>query len=159
MRDSTAGKPAASSSSNWHNIYVKSERAGQRVMGSISRYLTAKLKLRVNIEKSAVGQPKERKFLGFTFTGGREPKRRIAPKAIKRLKERIRELTRRSRGISLEQMVEEVSEYLRGWIGYFGYCEKPSVLRDIDAWIRRRLRCMQWKQWKVIERRYAELRK
>ena len=141
------------------NIYVRSERAGERVMASISQYLTGKLKLRVNKEKSAVGKPQERKFLGFSFTGGMKPRRRIAPKAVLRLKERIRELTRRSRGISLERMVAEVTEYLRGWIGYFGYCETPTVLRDLDAWIRRRLRCVQWKQWKVMRRRYAELRK
>ena len=141
------------------NIYVRSERAGERVMASISQYLTGKLKLRVNKEKSAVGKPQERKFLGFSFTGGVKPRRRIAPKAVLRLKERIRELTRRSRGISLERMVAEVTEYLRGWIGYFGYCETPTVLRDLDAWIRRRLRCVQWKQWKVMRRRYAELRK
>jgi RNA-directed DNA polymerase len=141
------------------NIYVRSERAGERVMASISQYLRGQLKLRVNEEKSAVGRPRERKFLGFSFTGGVQPRRRIAPKALLRLKERIRELTRRSRGIRLEQMVAEVAEYLRGWIGYFGYCETPTVLRDLDAWIRRKLRCVQWKQWKVMRKRYAELRK
>ncbi len=141
------------------NIYVRSERAGKRVMASISQYLRGRLKLRVNKEKSAVGKPQERKFLGFSFTGGVQPRRRLAPKALLRLKERIRELTRRSRGISFERMVAEVTTYLRGWIGYFGYCETPTVLRDLDAWIRRKLRCVQWKQWKVMRKRYAELRK
>ena len=85
------------------NIYVRSQRAGERVMESITRYLTTKLKLKVNQAKSAVAQPKDRKFLGFSFTGGEKPRRRIAPKAILRFKERIRELTCRTRGISMEQ--------------------------------------------------------
>lgn len=141
------------------NIYVRSERAGERVMESISRYLSHKLKLKVNQEKSAVGRPQERKFLGFSFTGGPAPRRRIAPKALARCKQRIRELTQRSRGVSIEEMIEELARYLRGWLGYFGYCETPSVLRDLEAWMRRRLRCVRWKQWKLAKRRRAELRK
>src|SRR5437660_2430051 len=95
-------------------IYVRSLRAGQRVMESITRFLTVKLKLKVNHEKSAVARPWERKFRGFSFTRGREPKRRIAPKAIGRFKERVRELTRRTRGVSTERMAEELTRYLRG---------------------------------------------
>src|SRR6266702_1177317 len=102
------------------NIYVRSEQAGQRVMKSITRFITQKLKLKVNDKKSAVARPQERKFLGFSFTAEREPRRRIAPKAIARFKERIREQTRRTRGISLQQMVKEITTYLRGWLGYFG---------------------------------------
>jgi RNA-directed DNA polymerase len=128
-------------------------------MESISRYLSHKLKLKVNQEKSAVGRPQERKFLGFSFTGGPAPRRRIAPKALARCKQRIRELTQRSRGVSIEEMIEELARYLRGWLGYFGYCETPSVLRDLEAWMRRRLRCVRWKQWKLAKRRRAELRK
>ena len=109
------------------NIYVRSRRAGERVMASLTRFLTAKLKLKVNDEKSAVARPWERKFLGFSFTSNREPKRRIAPKAVKRFKERVRELTSRTRGISIERMVEELNQYLRGWLGYFGKCQTPSV--------------------------------
>src|SRR5229473_2362606 len=110
------------------NIYVRSRRAGERVMASITRFITTKLKLKVNEQKSAVARPWERKFLGFSFTLRREPQRRIAPKAILRFRERIRELTRRTRGISTERMAEDLSRYLRGWIGYFGKCQTPSVL-------------------------------
>src|SRR5881227_486052 len=130
------------------NIYVRSERAGQRVMESITRFITNKLKLKVNETKSAVARPQERKFLGFSFTGGAEVKRRIAPKALLRCKQRVRELTRRTRGISLEQMTKELASYLRGWKGYFGYCQTPSVLHGLDQWIRRRLRSVIWKQRK-----------
>ncbi len=140
------------------NIYVRSQRAGQRVMESITRFLTTKLKLKVNESKSAVARPWDRKFLGMTFTVHREPKRRIAPKALMRFKERIRELTRRTRGISLERMIEQLSRYLNGWRGYFGFCQTASVLRDLDSWIRRRLRSVLWKQWKRGKRRFAELR-
>src|SRR5439155_13046661 len=113
------------------NIYVASERAGKRVMQSVTGFLRRRLKLKVNEAKSAVARPQERKFLGFSFTGRREPKRRIAPKALLRCKRRVRELTRRTRGISLEQMLKELASYLRGWKGYFGYCQTPSVLRRL----------------------------
>src|SRR5882672_634320 len=121
------------------NIYVRSERAGHRVMQSISDFITRRLKLKVNTSKSAVARPKQRKFLSFSFTGGKEPKRRIAPKAILRFKERIRELTRRTQGRSLRQIIEPLSVYLRGWRGYFGFCQTPSITRALDEWIRRRL--------------------
>jgi RNA-directed DNA polymerase len=140
------------------NIYVRSERAGQRVMEGIGRFITQKLKLKVNEEKSTVARPEVRKFLGFSFTGGREPKRRIAPQALVRLKKRIRELTRRTRGCSLEQMIKKLSRYLQGWRAYFGFCETPSVLQSLDSWIRRRLRCFVWKQWKRGRKRFYELR-
>src|SRR3979409_419546 len=116
------------------NIYVRSRRAGERVMSSVTRLLTTKLKLRVNSAKSAVARPWERKFLGFSFTNHKQPKRRLAPKAVARFKERVGELTRRTRGISLAQMVHELAEYLRGWIGYFGRCETPSVLEELGQW-------------------------
>jgi len=128
-------------------------------MQSITRFITGKLKLKVNESKSAVARPAERKFLGFSFTSGKQPKRRIAPKSLLRFKKRIRELTKRNRGVSLERMVEQLRLYLTGWRGYFGYCETPSVLRSLDSWIRRRLRCFQWKQWKRGKTRFAELRK
>ncbi len=140
------------------NIYVRSRRAGQRVMESVSAFLMNELKLRINKEKSAVAQPRERKFLGFTFTKGRHPKRRIAPKALSRFKERVRELTQRTRGVGLELLMKQVGQYLRGWRAYFGYCQTPSVLETLDQWIRRRLRLYLWKQWKRGPRRFAELR-
>lgn len=141
------------------NVYVRSRRAGERVMASLRRFITGKLKLKVNQEKSAVARPWERKFLGFSFTAAREPKRRIAPKTLLRFKKRVRELTKRNRGVSLERMVKQLSRYLIGWRGYFGFCQTPSVLRNLDSWIRRRLRCFQWKQWKRGKTRFAELRK
>src|ERR1700689_1622143 len=141
------------------NVYVRSRRAGERVMGSITRFITTKLKLKVNQQKSAVARPWERKFLGFSFTANREPKRRIAPKAVLRFKEKVRELTRRTRGVKVERMAEELGRYLRGWIGYFGPCQTPSVLPGLEEWTRRRLRSVIWKQWKRNPVRFAELRK
>src|SRR6266496_2066468 len=139
------------------NIYVRSRRAGERVMESIKRFITTKLKLKVNQQKSAVAQPWERKFLGFSFTSEEKPRRRIAPKAVDRFKERIRELTSRTRGVSIEEMAEELARYLRGWIGYFGKCQTPSVLRYLDKWLRHRLRSVIWKQWKRGTIRFKEL--
>jgi RNA-directed DNA polymerase len=141
------------------NIYVRSERAGKRVMEHITRFITRKLKLRVNEKKSAVGRPRERKFLGFSFTGEKKPRRRIAPKSIERVKNRIRELTLRKRGDKLELIVEELNQYLTGWLGYYGFCEARSVLRDLDQWIRRRLRSLLWTRWKTPKKRYRELRR
>lgn len=141
------------------NIYVRSQRSGDRVMESITRFINKKLKLKVNSEKSAVARPWERKFLGFSFTVKEPQRRRIAPKAMDRFKERVRELTRRTKGVSLEDMVKALTVYLRGWHGYFGFCQTPSVLEDLDSWIRRKLRCFLWKQWKRGRTRYKELRK
>jgi len=140
------------------NIYVRSRRAGERVMTRITAFSTCKLKLRVNQQKSAVARPWQRKFLGFSFTLHREPQRRIAPKAMQRFKEKVRELTRRTRGVRVEQMAEQLRRYLQGWQGYFGYCQTPSVLRGLDYWTRRRLRAFLWKQWKRGPIRFSELR-
>ena len=141
------------------NIYGRSRRGGERVMESLTRFIMSKLKLQVNQQKSAVARPWARKFLGFSFTSAGTPKRRIAPKAVDRFKERIRELTSRNRGVSIERMAEELSRYLRGWIGYFGKCETPSVLAGLEQWLRRRLRSAIWKQWKRGPARFAELRR
>jgi RNA-directed DNA polymerase len=128
-------------------------------MESLARFITTKLKLKVNAQKSAVARPWGRKFLGFSFTNEEAPRRRIALKAVDRFKERVRELTGRTRGVSVERMAEDLSRYLRGWIGYFGKCETPSVLQGLERWIRHRLRSMVWKQWKRGTVRFAELRK
>jgi RNA-directed DNA polymerase len=141
------------------NIYVRSRRAGERVMTSISQYITRKLKLKVNDEKSAVGRPGARKFLGFSFTWQREPRRRIAPKALQRFKQRVRELTRRTRSVSVETMVQQLNRYLIGWRGYFAFCQTPSVLQSLEQWVRRRLRSVFWKQWRRGKLRFAELTK
>ena len=141
------------------NIYVRSERAGRRVMASLAKFITGTLKLKVNEAKSAVARPWERKFLGFSFTWERASRCRVAPKALTRFRERVRDLTRRTRGISVGRMVKEVATYLRGWRGYFGFCQTPSVLRRLDAWLRRRLRSFLWKQWKRGPVRFSELRR
>jgi RNA-directed DNA polymerase len=140
------------------NIYVASERAGKRVMQSVTSFIRRRLKLKVNEAKSAVARPQERKFLGFSFTYGARARRRIAPKALLRCKQRVRELTRRTQGISLQQMTKELASYLRGWKGYFGYCQTPSVLQRLDEWIRHRLRSVIWKQWKRGSTRFVRLR-
>src|ERR1700726_605389 len=141
------------------NIYVRSQRAGERVMAGIERFLAKRLKLKVNKAKSAVAKPRVRKFLGFSFTGGGELRRRVAPQAIARFKAKIRELTQRTCGKSLAQIVKKLSVYLVGWRGYFGFCQTPSVLRKLDRWLRRRLRAIVWKQWKRGTTPYAELRR
>src|SRR5277367_6390271 len=140
------------------NIYVRSFRAGERVMASVSRFLTVKLRLKVNEAKSAVAQPEERKFLGFSIANdGSE--RRIAPKALDKFKTRIRDMTRRTRGVSLQQVIKELKPYIVGWRGYFGFCQTPQVLTNLEARIRRRLRLYLWRQWRTGQNRFAELRR
>jgi RNA-directed DNA polymerase len=139
------------------NIYVRSQRAGERVMAAIEQFLAKRLKLKVHKAKSAVAPPRVRKFLGFSFTIGKEIKRRLAPQTLAGFKARVREATRRTSGKSLAQIVEELARYLTGWRAYFGFCQTPSVLRELDQWTRRRLRAIAWKQWKNGRTRFAEL--
>lgn len=139
------------------NIYVRSERAGQRVMKSVTSFITGQLKLKVNENKSAVARPQERKFLGFSFTDGPEVKRAIAPKALDRFKDRIRAITRQAKGVNMESTVEQLARYMVGWRGYFGFCETPEVLIYLTRWVRLRLRCAFWRQWKTPRRRRAAL--
>src|SRR6201993_5131770 len=139
------------------NIYVRSERAGQRVMQSISRFITQKLKLKVNEAKSAVARPQERKFLGFSFTAGPDIKRTIAPKSLERFKQRIRDITRGAKGVSVKATMEELARYMLGWRGYFDFCETPEVLIALTRWVRLRLRAALWRQWKTPRRRRAAL--
>ena len=139
------------------NIYVRSERAGQRVMESVTRFITQKLRLKVNEAKSAVARPQQRKFLGFSFSDGPEIKRIIAPKALDRFKDRIREITRRAKGVSIEETIAELAPYMLGWRGYFGFCETPQVLIGLTRWIRLRLRAAMWRQWKTPRRRLEAL--
>jgi RNA-directed DNA polymerase len=139
------------------NIYVRSEQAGRRVMESVTRFIMHKLKLKVNETKSAVARPQERKFLGFSFTAGPEVKRVIAPKALDRFKRRIREITRRAKGVSIQTTIKELASYMRGWRSYFGFCETPEVLVYLTRWVRLRLRAAMWRQWKTPRRRRAAL--
>lgn len=141
------------------NIYVRSRRAGERTLASVTRFVEGKLRLKVNASKSAVDRPWRRKFLGFSFTATREAKRRIAPASVDRFKSKIRDLTRRTRGGDLEQVVGRLASYLRGWLGYFGHAQTPSVFRDLESWLHRRLRSLMWKRWKRGKVRYAELRR
>jgi RNA-directed DNA polymerase len=140
------------------NVYVRSERAGERVMTSL-RKLFGKLKLRVNETKSKVTRATNAKFLGFSFwtAKGRIVRRRVAPQAIQRMKERVRELTRRSAGRSLAQMCKPLGTYLSGWKAYFRLAETPGVFADIDGWVRHRLRAVQLKHWKRGRVIYREL--
>lgn len=135
------------------NIYVKSRRAGRRVLKSVGNYLSIRMKLKVNESKSGVDLPWRCQFLGFSFTS--KQKRRISEKAIKRLKAKVRETTYRTRGIRIEKIVEELRRFLLGWQAYFNFTETRSILRELDSWIKRRLRCYLWKQWG--RRGYREL--
>src|SRR5450759_960132 len=141
------------------NIYVRSERAGQRVMESITQFITQELKLKVNDAKdpkstgTPVARPQERKFLGFSFTAGPEVKRVIAPKAVDRFKRRIREITGRAKGVSMKTTMGELAPYMRGWRSYFGFRETPAVPIGLTRWVRLRLRAAMWRQWKTPRRR------
>ncbi len=139
------------------NIYVRSEQAGQRVMKSITRFIVQKLKLKVNEKKSAVARPQQRKFLGFRVTDGSVIRRTIAPKAVERFKERIREITKQAKSGSLAQTMKVLAPYMRGWRGYFGFCETPDLLIQLTRWVRLRLRAALWRQWKTQRRRRAML--
>jgi RNA-directed DNA polymerase len=140
------------------NIYVRSEHAGRRVMVSVTRFIERRLKLQVNAAKSAVARPWDRSFLGFSVRHEYGLRRCIAPKALARFKHRVRLITGRHRGVSLRQLVQDLSRYLRGWAGYFGFSQL-SELRTLDSWIRRRIRCIAWVRWKTWRRRVAELRR
>src|SRR6267142_1905896 len=139
------------------NIYIRSERSGQRVMESIKRFITQRLQLKVNETKSAVARPQVRKFLGFRFSDGPGVRRMIAPKAVERFKQRIREITRQARSVSLDRTIAVLAPYMRGWRGYFGFCETPDLLIQLTGWVRRRLRTAMWRQWKTQRRRRARL--
>lgn len=142
------------------NIYVKTRRAGERVMKSISGFIVTRLKLKVNEAKSAIARPEERKFLGFTFrTVGDRIERVISIKSMERVRQKIRDLTTRTRGKSLADVIAGLNSYLVGWIGYYGFTEDRHQLQRLDEWIRRRLRAYLWKQWKTNRRRFTELTK
>lgn len=129
------------------NIYVGSRRAGERIMASVRGFLERRLKLKVNEQKSAVDRPWRRRILGFTFTRGHNYRRAVSEKAMDALKAKVRHLTQRTRGQTLRQIIAELRITLLGWKAYFGFAEVNSPLTEIDKWIRRKLRCYQWKQW------------
>lgn len=137
------------------NIYVRTYQAGMRVMASITRFLANRLKLSVNTGKSAVGRPWQRSFLGFNVSW--HVNRRVSSKAIKALKQRVRAITSRTRGRKLETIIGELRGYLPGWQAYYGIAQVRHIFRELDSWIKRRLRCYLWKQWGRAG--YRELRK
>ena len=139
------------------NIYVGSRVAGERVMRGVRVFLEEVLRLRVNAEKSAVARPWERKFLGFSFTSQCETRLRVAPESVQRLMQRVRERLRSGRGRSLTHTIEDLNPLLRGWIGYFQITQSKGILEDLDGWVRRRLRCLLWRQWKQPKTRERKL--
>nr|BAD18235.1 reverse transcriptase-maturase-endonuclease of group II intron 0661 [Halalkalibacterium halodurans] len=139
------------------NIYVRSKRAGLRIMESVTSFIENRLKLKVNREKSAVDRPWNRKLLGFSFTRGKDPKMRVSKESVKRLKQRIRELTSRRHSMKMSDRLRRLNRYLTGWLGYYQLVDTPSILAQIDAWIRRRLRMIRWKEWKTPSARQKNL--
>ena len=129
------------------NIYVRTRRAGERVMASITRFLTERLRLRVNADKSAVDRPWARTFLGYTMTAHKQPRLRVAVKSVKRLRSKLRMTLRQGRGRTLASTVETLTPILRGWLQYFRLAQVKGVFEEVDGWIRRKLRCVLWRQW------------
>jgi len=130
------------------NVYVRTRRAGERVMASLSRFLAVKLKLKVNEVKSAVDRPWRRKFLGYSLTWHKRPRLKVAPASLTRLKEKVRVRLRGGRGRNLRRQIEELSPLLRGWVSYFRLAEVKGAFEALDGWLRRKLRCILWRQWK-----------
>jgi RNA-directed DNA polymerase len=141
------------------NVYVRSETSGKRVMASLEQFLRERLRLKINREKSAVARPWKRKFLGYTVTWHRDPKLKVALQSIQRLKAKLRPILRRGRGRSLTQVIEELGPILRGWAAYFRLAEVKGSFEALDEWLRRKLRCILWRQWKIPRTRVKKLRK
>jgi RNA-directed DNA polymerase len=139
------------------NVYVGSAKAGHRVMASLTRFIERRLRLKVNAAKSAVDRPWNRSFLGFTLSSDEGHPRAVSDKALSRFKQRLRAITGRHRGIDLKRMIAELNPFLRGWAGYYGFSEGHE-LASLDGWIRRRLRCLLWVQWKTRRKRFVELK-
>ncbi len=139
------------------NIYVRSEKAGERVMENITRFLERRLRLKVNREKSAVDRPWRRDFLGYKMTWHRQPRLKVSPDSVKRIRDKIRELMGKARGCSLAKVIGELAPLLRGWINYFRLCSVKIAFEELDEWIRRRLRCVIWQHWKKPRTRVKKL--
>jgi group II intron reverse transcriptase/maturase len=139
------------------NIYVRSKRAGRRVLDSITRYLETRLRLQVNDEKSSVDRPWNRTFLGYSFTWHRNPKPKVAPASVRRFKQNLKEVFRWGRGRNIRQTIRHIVPKIRGWVAYFKLSEVKNVFERLDRWIRRRLRCILWRQWKRPKTRYRKL--
>ena len=139
------------------NIYVKSRRAGERVMASLTHFLEGRLRLKVNRAKSAVDRPWNRAFLGYTVTNHRSPRLKPAPKSVKRAKDRIRQITQQGRGRNIRQVIKEINEFTRGWVGYFRLASVKAAFEQLDQWLRRRLRKILWEQWRKPKTRRRKL--
>jgi len=141
------------------NVYVRSEAAGERVMASLERFIEKRLKLKVNRDKSAVARPWKRGFLGYTVTAETNPRLRITPASIGRLKRKLRSRLSSGRGRSVQSTIEDLTPLLRGWMAYFRLTETPTTLEPVDQWVRRKLRCIMWRQWKRNRTRHAQLKR
>lgn len=141
------------------NIYVRSKAAGERVMKSVSEFLSKRLRLQVNAEKSAVARPWERKFLGYTMTWHKQPRLKVAPEALRRLKAKVQTIFREGRGRSLPQVIKDLNQLLRGWMQYFRLAEVKGIFEELDGWLRRKLRCLMWRQGKRSVTRARNLMK
>lgn len=140
------------------NVYVRSKAAGERVLGSLERFLSQRLRLKVNREKSAVDRPWKRKFLGYSVTSHFSPKLKVAPMSVKRLKAKLRPIFRRGRGNNLQYLIQrELNPILRGWAVYFRLSGVKASFSELDMWIRRKLRCIVWRHWKNSRTRFKKL--
>jgi RNA-directed DNA polymerase len=141
------------------NVYVKSERAGKRVLASLEQFLWNRLKLKINRDKSAIDRPWNRKFLGYSVTANREPKLRVAPQSVKRLKDKLRDLFCQARGWNVSRLCEQLTVKLRGWMAYFKLVQVEASFEVLDKWIRRKVRAIYWRHWKRPKTRQKELTK
>ena len=141
------------------NIYVSSQKAGESLLTDITEFLSKELKLQVNADKSAVAKPWERKFLGYSFTRHKESRVKIAAQSVSRFKDKIREMTTRHCSRSINETIHVMTPVLRGWISYFRLTKVKGVLEELDGWIRRKLRCLLWRQWKRVYTRARNLMK
>ena len=141
------------------NIYVQTQRAGERVLRSVTRFLETRLKLKVNAAKSGVDRPARRKFLGLRILGTKKAYIALSPKSLLRCKQTIRRITKRNRGVALTRVIQELNQYTMGWVNYFGIARAKTTMEELDGWIRRRLRCYLWKQWKKPRNRFDHLKR
>jgi RNA-directed DNA polymerase len=141
------------------NVYVRSQAAGERVMASLERFLWKRLRLKINRQKSAVARPWRRRFLGYTVTSNLKPRLKVAPQSVKRLKAKLKLFWRRARGRSLANTIADLNRVIRGWVGYYRLADVRASFEELDPWIRRKLRCILWRQWKRPRTRYKKLRK
>ena len=139
------------------NVYVRSKAAGERVMASLEKFLAKRLRLKVNRNKSVVGRPWRRSFLGYSTTSQKEPKLRVAPESVKRAKGDLKQVFRRGRGRSIRRVIKEVNEVTRGWVGYYRHAQMKGILEEMDEWLRRRCRWVLWRQWKRPRTRFKKM--